>query len=49
MQAVIADTMQGVEEVRLKIDGLLKRDVDKRALVSRGPVLVRSQSRRLEQ
>jgi hypothetical protein len=34
MQAVIADTQRGIAEVQDKIDRLLRRDVDGRALVS---------------
>lgn len=34
MQAVIADTQRGIAEVQTKIDRLLRKDVDGRALVS---------------
>lgn len=34
MQAVIADTRRSIAEVQQKIDILLKRDVDGRAIVS---------------
>lgn len=34
MQAVIADTQRGIAEVQIKIDKLLRKDVDGRALVS---------------
>lgn len=33
MQAVLVDTLKGIEEVTLKIDKLLNEDVDRRALV----------------
>jgi hypothetical protein len=33
MQAVIADTQRGIAEVQAKIDKLLSRDIDGRALV----------------
>jgi len=33
MQAVIADTQRGIAEVQAKIDKLLRRDIDGRALV----------------
>lgn len=34
MQAVIADTQRGIDDVQRKIDVLLSRDADARALVS---------------
>jgi hypothetical protein len=34
MEAVIADTQRGIDAVRRKIDDLLSRDADARALVS---------------
>jgi hypothetical protein len=40
MQAVIADTKRGIAEVQTKIDRLLRKDIDGRALASRPLVIL---------